>query len=529
MNKEIVINANSSETRIAITEDSLLTEYFVEHEDSKKSIGDIYLGRIAKVIPGIKAAFIDVGHKQDAFLHFSDIGEKFDEYNSIIDEEDSDVDTSDEDEDEETIKEQTSTKKEVQTSPIDKLSLPKLERGKDIIVQVMKEPIGNKGFRVTTRISLPGRFLVLLPFEDKIGVSRKIYDPKKRRRLRKIVRLNIPRGFGAIIRTVAANEDEKIIVDDLKSLINTWRDIEQSIKTEEAPILIYKDLSTTSSVIRDLFNHDVIKIIVDSKKMYKQLRNYLTLVHPELASRIELYKGSEPIFDVFGIESQLKIAMSRKVPLPSGGHIVIDPTEAMTVIDVNSGKYAASMNQELNSLKTDLEAAREISRQLRLRDIGGIIVIDFIDLEDEKNKKKVYDELRKEFRKDKAKATILPMTEFGLVQITRQRIRRSMFQLTREKCYACDGTGILVSKSNIVNTIDRWLKRYRTGKIYSSVILKVNPFIYKDLTKGIFPRILLLFFKYGVWIKVIEDTSLKPDEFKFISPKTEKDITLEYI
>jgi ribonuclease G len=528
MNKEIIINVSTNLTRIAITEDGLLTEYFVEQEESKKSVGDIYLGRIAKVIPGIKAAFIDVGHKQDAFLHFSDIGDQFDEYNSLLEDEDSDLETAEEDDEEEENERPINvTKNDVVKGETPQL--PKLEKGKDILVQVTKEPIGNKGFRVTTRISLPGRFIVLLPFDRKIGVSRKIYDPRKRRRLRRIVKGVMPEGFGAIIRTVAANEDEKIIVDELKNLLYTWRDVEQSIKVEKAPSLVYKDLSTTSSVIRDLFNRDVSKIVVDSKKMFKQLKNYLQFIHRELASRIELFKGLQPIFDVFGIESQLKIAMSRKVPLPSRGHIVIETTEAMTVIDVNSGKYAASINQELNSLKTDLEAAREICRQIRLRDIGGIIVIDFIDLEDEKNKKKVYDELRKEFRKDKAKATILPMTEFGLIQITRQRIRRSMFQATREKCFSCDGTGYYVSKSNLIEAIERWLKRFRGGKIYSKVILKLSTFLYRELKRGMIPKRWVLFFRFGVLVEILEDTNLKADEFRFISPKTDKDITLEYL
>ncbi|MBM4174892.1 MAG: Rne/Rng family ribonuclease [Ignavibacteria bacterium] len=527
MNKEIIINVSTNLTRIAITEDGLLTEYFGEHEESKKSVGDIYLGRIAKVIPGIKAAFIDVGQKQDAFLHFSDIGDQFDEYNSLIDDEDSDVETSEEDEEDENG--ESAGTSQNGSAQSEEFQFPKLERGKDILVQVTKEPIGNKGFRVTTRVSLPGRFLVLLPFDRKVGVSRKIYDPRKRRWLRKIVKSVMPKGFGAIIRTVAATADEKVIVHDLKSLLETWQEVEQTIKTEDSPSLVYKDLSTTSSVIRDVFNRDVSKIVVDSKKMFKQLKNYLNVVQPEVASRIELFKGSQPIFDVFRIESQLKIAMSRKVSLPSGGHIVIDTTEAMTVVDVNSGKYAASMNQEMNSLKTDLEASREICRQIRLRDIGGIIVIDFIDLEDEKNKKKVYDELRKEFRKDKAKATILPMTEFGLVQITRQRMKRSMFQATREKCFACDGTGYYISKTNLVESIDRWLKRFRAGKIYSTVTLKVSAFLYRELTKGIIPKRWKYFFKFGVMVEILEDVNLKADEFRFISTKTEKDITLEFL
>lgn len=525
MKKEIIINASSDETRIAITEDGLLTEYFVEEENSQRSVGDIYLGRVAKVIPGIKAAFIDVGHKQDAFLHFSDIDSKIEELNSLLGDEDSDVDL--EDEEEETNNHKpvlTNQHKYQRTIP----NIPRIEKGKEILVQVTKEPVGNKGFRVTTRITLPGRFLVLLPFDNKIGVSKKIYDQRKRRRLRKIVRSIIPEGFGVIIRTIAANEDEETIKEELNRLLNTWKEIEQAIKNEKAPALIYKDASTTSSVIRDLFNYEVSKIVVDSKRVYKQLKDYLHQVHPDLEDRVELYRGKEPIFDVFKIEPQLRIAMSRKVSLPSGGHIVIDQTEAMTVIDVNTGKYAASMNQEQNSLKIDLEAAREICRQVRLRDIGGIIIIDFIDLEEEKNKKKVFDELKKEFRKDRAKVSILPMTEFGLVQITRQRVRKSIFQRTRDVCPTCGGTGILISKESLLKDIEHWLRKFKLGKFLPKVILKINPFLENEILKGFIPKYVLWRLKYRVLLKVELDVSLKADEFKFFDPMTGKDITTEY-
>ena len=525
MNKEIIINTIGDETRIAITEDGLLTEYFVEQADSQRSVGDIYLGRVAKVIPGIKAAFIDVGHKQDAFLHFSDIDPKIEELNALIGDEDTDVDIDEEEEENHHEKLPAQTQSNYQRTI---QSLPKIEKGKEIIVQVTKEPVGNKGFRVTTRITLPGRFLVLLPFDNKIGVSKKIHDPRKRKRLRRIVRSMIPEGFGVIVRTVAANEDEETIKEELNRLLETWKEIEQTIKNEKAPALIYKDASTISSVIRDLFNYEVSKVVVDSKKIYKQLKDYLRQVHPELEDRVELYKGKEPIFDVFGIEPQLRIAMSRKVPLPSGGHIVIDQTEAMTVIDVNTGKYAASMHQELNSLKIDLEAAREICRQVRLRDIGGIIIIDFIDLEEEKNKKKVFDELKKEFRKDRAKVSILPMTEFGLVQITRQRVRKSIFQRTRDVCPTCGGTGILISKESLFKDIEHWLRRFKLGKFLPKVTLKINPFLENEILKGFIPRYIRWRIKFRVLLNVELDVSLKVDEFRFYDPVTGKDITTEY-
>lgn len=523
MAKEIYINVKANETRIAISEEGHLTDFFIEHEDAQRSVGDIYLGKIAKVLPGIKAAFIEIGKTQDAFLHFSDVSERKEEFNALIGDPDAELDTNEDDEDENTKSQQ----KPKHFSDSLEIPLSRRDIGQNIIVQIIKEPIGNKGFRVTSRVSLPGRFLVLLPFDRRIGISKKINEQRLRNRLRKIVKSLLPEGFGVIIRTVAEKEEEKTIADDLNSLLKTWQEIEQLVKTEKAPSLIYKDLSTTSSVIRDLFTKDVNKIIIDNKKLLRQIKNYLQLVQPELVSRIEHYKGGEPIFDVFGVERQIDIAFARKVPLPSGGSIVIEITEAMTVVDVNSGKYAASMNQEVNSLKTDLEAAREISCQIKLRDIGGIIVIDFIDLDDERNRKKVHEELKKEFKKDKAKYTILPMTEFGLVQITRQRVRKSAFHLTREKCPYCDGTGQLVIAEHIFNSIERWVRRFRIGKFLPTVTLKVNPYIYKELVEGIFPKILKLQLKYRTIIKLKSDKSLRSDEYKFFTLTENKEINIE--
>ena len=272
----------------------------------------------------------------------------------------------------------------------------------------------------------------------------------------------LPEGFGVIIRTVAQEQDENSLKADLEGLIQTWRDIEKNIKTEQAPVLMYKDMATTSSVIRDLFTDSVERVVVDSKKLYKEIRTYVKQVSPQLVEKIELYSKREPVFDVYGVEKEIATALSRKVWLKSGGYIIIEQTEAMLVVDVNSGRYAAKREQELNSLRTNLEAAREVCRQLRLRDIGGIIVIDFIDLDDERNKKKIYDELRKEFRKDRAKVTVIPMTEIGLAQITRQRIRQNILQSFSEPCPVCGGGGVVQSKSSIVNHIERWIRRFKT-------------------------------------------------------------------
>lgn len=514
MPKEIIINSSSTQTRVAIIEDGNLVDFFVENEENRRTVGDIYLGKVARVLPGIKAAFIDIGLKHDAFLHFSDIGERTKELQGILGD-DSDVD---EDEDDESSDKQTGGNGKQE------FRIPKLQKGKEIIVQIAKEPVENKGVRVTSAVSLAGRFCVLLPFDNKIGISKKIMDYRERRRLRTVAREIIPKKFGLIVRTVAKNQSEEGIKEDLKNLLNTWEEIAASVKTEEAPSLIYQDLNTTSSVIRDLFTNDVNRIFIDSKKLFKQIKNYVNLVQPSIASKIEFFKH-ESIFEAFKVEEQIKSIFGRKVPLPSGGHIVIEHTEAMVVIDINSGRYAKNKEQELNSLKTDLEAAREIARQLRLRDIGGIVVCDFIDLEDEKNRKKIYDELKKEFRRDRAKVSILPMSDFGLIQITRQRIRQNIQQSVNEPCPYCLGTGTLIKKSNLEHEIKEWIKRFKRNSSERSITLKVHPTLGVKLKEGRINTIAKLQFKHFLRIKLVEDKNLHLTSYRFYSNKTDSDIT----
>jgi ribonuclease G len=528
MKKEILISSTSNENRIAITEDGKLSELFIENPHNERIIGDVYLGRIAKVIPGIKAAFIDLGFKQDAFLHFSDIGDFSDDFKSLLG-----VDTPDDDEDDEEEKPVPQAETQYHSRPR-RNELPKLERDQNIVVQITKEPVGNKGVRVTSKIAIPGRYLVFLPFEGKVNASKQIQNIREKRRLKNIVRdykRERSLDFGAIIRTVAENQDTNALIEDLDHLLSTWQEIEKNIKNEKPPALIYKDLSMTSSVIRDLFRDDVVRVITDSKKLYKEIASYLKITSPSLMDKVELYKNAEPIFDVYGIEKEIVLTLNKKVNLKSGGYVFIEHTEAMVVIDVNSGKYARSKDQETNSLKTNLEASREIVRQIRLRDLGGIIVIDFIDVYDDKNKKKVYDELKKEFRKDRAKVTILPMSEFGLVQITRQRVRQSLIKSISEPCPMCGGTGMVESSSNIIIRIERWIKRYKSQShklAPSKLILKVNPQVFKHLKEGTISHITRISFKYLLRIKLVEDQELAMQDFRFVQSKDNKDITEEY-
>ena len=529
MVKEIIINSSTTQTRVAITEDGNLVDFFVDYPENRRTVGDIYLGKVARVLPGIKAAFIDIGMKHDAFLHFSDIGARTQQFQEMLGEDDSDV----EEDDEEEISSKNSggsrsnghNDNHHDNKDSQENAVPKLYKGQEILVQITKEPVNNKGVRVTSSVSLPGRFCVLLPYDNKIGVSKKIYDYKERRRLRHLARGIIPKKFGLIIRTVAKNQSEDALKEDLNTLVSTWAQIESTAKSETPPALVYQDLNTTSSVIRDLFTPDVSKVFIDSKKLYKQIKNYVQVVQPGLADKIEQFRSSNSIFDSFKVEEQIKTLMGRKVPLPSGGYLIIEHTEAMVVIDVNSGRYAKSKEQELNSLKTDLEASREISRQLKLRDIGGIIVVDFIDLEDEKNRKKIYDELKKEFRKDRAKVSVLPMSDFGLVQITRQRIRQNIMQAMKEVCPYCLGTGLLTKHSHVVYDLEEKLKKLVRNSKERRFIIKCHPVVMTKLKENKFTSIFKMQFKYWVILKLEEDKSLPLGEVKFLSAKTQKEIS----
>jgi ribonuclease G len=522
MIKEIIINSSSNQTRVAITEDGNLVDFFVDYPENRRMVGDIYLGRVARVLPGIRAAFIDIGMKHDAFLHFSDIGERTKQFQDMLGDEDSDVDDADDDE---SVKTNSSNGSGVAAAAAPESVIPRLRKGEEILVQITKEPVNNKGVRVTSSVSLPGRFCVLLPFDNKIGISKKISDFKERRRLRHIARGIIPPNYGLIIRTVAKDQPEDALKDDLSNLVKTWKSIETAAKSEEPPTLVYQDLSTTDSVIRDLLTPDVSKVFVDSKKLFKQIKSYVQVVQPDLMEKIELYKSSSSIFDEFKIEEQIKTLMGRKVPLPSGGYLIIEHTEAMVVIDVNSGRYAKSKEQELNSLKTDLEASREIARQLRLRDIGGIIVVDFIDLEEEKNRKKIYDELKKEFRRDRSKVSLLPMSDFGLVQITRQRIRQNIMQAMKEVCPTCGGSGFMTKESHLIYEIEDWLKKYRKYFTGVSLIIKCHPSDAKRLQDSKFTKIQL---KYLVKFSIEEDTGIPMGKFRFFSKKKGIDLTEKY-
>ena len=524
MLKEIIISSTASQNRIAITEDRKLVDFFVEHPEKDRMVGNIYLGKVARVLPGIRAVFINIGLKHDAFLHFSDIGDTLKDNLNFVDD-----DYVAEPEVEEEKNSKNSSDSKDGNSEVKKPRPPRLKKGQEVLIQIIKEPVKGKGVRVSTSISIPGRFCVLIPYEDKIGISKKITDYREKKRLKKLARGIIPSNTGLIVRTASKDQPEELLSADLKYLSNSWVQVQNEVKKSSPPALVYKDLSTTISVIRDLFTTDVSNIFIDSKKLYKEIRSYVNAHQPELVDKVNLYKSSIPIYEEFKVEEQIKGMMNRQVPLPSGGYLFIEHTEAMTVVDVNSGRYAAKKEQEQNSLKTDLEAAREIARQLRLRDIGGLLVVDFIDLEEEKNRKKIYDELRKEFRKDRAKIAMLPMTDFGIMQITRQRIRENIMQSTHELCHCCNGTGLMQKKSNLINELDQWIQRYKNDGKKNPLRLIVHNSLGLKLRIGVFSTLSKLKLKYFVRIKLEEKNDVNPQSFRFIDAKTEKEITNDYL
>jgi ribonuclease G len=427
MAKEIVVNARTDQTRIAIVEEGDLAELYIENPEHKRTIGNLVLGRVRKVMPSIRAAFVDVGQPSDAFLHFSDVADNLPEALDFLrmDPPDaSEVALPGQSENGSGGDDQKAGKRHRRKGfdPEDVL-----ENGQHILVKISKEPIADKGSRVSTDLSLAGRFLVLVPLTEFVAVSKKISNPKERRRLKTLTSSLLPRGFGAIVRTVAEGRDAETLDQDLGLLVDHWRELEEHLSEKpQAPVTLYEDVDMVSSIIRDEFSSDYRRILIDNPNLYRSIRSYVEAVAPETESSVLLHTGDDSVFEEAGIQEQVDRAFERRVELPSGGYLFIERTEAMHVIDVNSGRSGEGKSQEKNSVDVNLEAARVIANQTRLRDLGGILVVDFIDLRKDKNRKKVYDEMKKEFSRDRAVTKILPMSDFGLVQVTRQRLRPSI-------------------------------------------------------------------------------------------------------
>ncbi len=506
--KEIIINATPTESRIAMLENGELAELFVERPKHERTLGNIYKGIVRKVVPGMQAAFVHFGGTTDSFLHFSDVADVGSTGGQtpipIV---------------EMTIQEQDGSHRVVRAP---------LKNGQEIVIQVIKEPIGSKGPRVTSQVSLAGRYLVLVPGQSDSGISRRITNFQERRRLRSIARNIRPKGFGLIVRTVAEGHDIEELKGDLNSLIEQWREVEKEIYKQPSPSLIYQDMSMAFSVVRDLCTPDIGQLVVDSKMLYSDIKQYLKEVSPQIVDALHLYRGRTPIFDYYQIEQKIENIISRRVHLEGGGSIIIDHGEAMVVIDVNSGRFMGKKDHEENSLKVNLRAAREVTRQLRLRDIGGLIVIDFIDLVEEKNRRKVYDEMKKGLKNDRAKTDLLPLSEFGLMEMTRQRLRPALLYTLNEPCPACRGTGMVPSTETIITRLERWISRFRAGTKEPRVRLTVHPEMAGILHSEGKSRLRQLMLKHLIYIKLEEDATLRQDEFIGYSYRHKKDVTAEY-
>lgn len=516
MNSELYINSTPSEVVIALLHDKKLVELNRERSDAGFSVGDIFLGKVKKIMPGLNAAFIDVGYEKDAFLHYLDLGPqvlsmmKFTNmaHNGAL-----------------TTPLLGDFKHEpdiVKTGKVNKV----LHNNQNMLVQIMKEPISNKGPRLTADISLPGRFLVLIPFSDKISISQKIRKLEERDRLRRLVQSIKPKNFGVIIRTVAENQTVADLDTDIKDLMDKWEKMFKALKGATPPKIMLGEMNRSITILRDMLNASFSGIYVNNQALYNDIKSYIHTIAPEKENIVKFYKGSQPIFEHFGIDKQIKSSFGKIVNIKSGGYLIVEHTEALHVIDVNSGHRAHSnKDQDANALEMNLEAAEEIARQLRLRDIGGIIVCDFIDMRNPNHRKTLFEKLTAAMKSDPATHTILPPSKFGLVQITRERVRPQVKEKTTEKCPSCGGTGEVQSSILLADQIESDLNYLVKEQNQKNLTLAVHPFIEAYFTKGIPSRKHKWFLKYGRQINVKPVASQQILEYHFYN-KNEEEIKI---
>ncbi len=524
MKTEIIINASTHETRIAILEDDKTVEIWVERPDNERMVGDIYKGKVNAVIPGIQASFVDIGMEKSAFLHVSDVSDSSIDFAAQYDDEELEEESHSAVSKKKGKRNGGSRGRDRKQMPIESL----LTRDQELLVQVTKEPISTKGARLTSQISLPGRFLVLMPGNDRVGVSRKISSWNERKRLRQLALKYRPKGIGLIIRTVAEGKDDDIISNEIKELVNTYEEFLKKAESETAPALIHKAMGMTSGIIRDLLSEDVERVVVDSKEHYDEIRKYLKNVSPKLTKKVSLFKGREPIFDHFNLEQEIENILSRKVWLKTGAFLVFDHTEALSVIDVNSGRNIGKSNQEETILNINIESAIEIARQLRLRDIGGIIVIDFIDMADMEHRRIVEDTFADALKNDRSRISISQISEFGLMEMTRQRVRPSLIHTFAESCPTCNGIGMVQGRDTTVTKIERWLARAEAFGKEKRYTVFVHPAVFEFLIENDEERLSVLRSCTNLTIEIVADAKIGIDEFHFFSTERGGDVTEEF-
>ncbi|HEV8358148.1 MAG TPA: Rne/Rng family ribonuclease [Gemmatimonadales bacterium] len=549
MKREILINGGQRETRVAILEDDRLVELLVDRADNRRMVGDIYLGRVEAVLPGIQAAFLDIGHEKSAFLHASDLLEP--------DEDDDEPDENDDQpEDPASVEAELAADEAAGGSEREKgrrgdgedgrrqpprqrevssrRQVPDiaeiLKKGQTLPVQVTKEPISTKGCRVTAQISLAGRFLVYMPYASRVGVSRKIENREQRTRLRDMVTRLLPEGAGGVIvRTVAEEVTEEHFKREIDSLLNQWRKIKRKqLYVRKAPALLQREASLTRGLIRDVFSDKVDALHVDSKDIHHEVEQYLDAVDPELMSRVHLYSDPLPLFDKYDIETEIKSLFKARVDLPTGGSLVIQPTEALVSIDVNTGRYTGKKDPEKTILRTNLEAAREIARQLRLRDLGGIIVCDFIDMESRSNRDRVIQELRAHLGRDRARTKAMAVSDLGLVEMTRQRVRASLFASMTTDCPTCSGSGRVFRPEVVARRLERSLRRVGHERREKVLSIRLHPEVALYLLEEE-PKLLGSVGKaIGVELELRDDPMMHLDEFRLMSRPAGRDVTEQY-
>ncbi|MBW3467381.1 Rne/Rng family ribonuclease [Arthrospiribacter ruber] len=513
MSTELLIDSAQNGSRIALLKDKSLVELHSEGGENQFKVGDIYLGTVRKIVNGLNAAFIDVGYEKDAFLHYQDLGPQINSLNKFS----------------KLVRNNNypnvnlkGFEKEADIEKLGKISNV-LSKNNQVLVQVVKEPISTKGPRLSCELSIAGRYLVLVPFSDTVNVSKKIRSAEERKRLVRLITSIKPSNFGVIIRTVAEGQSVTELDKDLRNLLTTWEDGMKKLTKAKSRDKIIGEMSMASSIIRDLLNESFDAITVEDELIFDQIRSYIRSIAPEKEKIVKLFNGKAKLFESFGIEKQIKSLFGQTISLPQGGYLIIEHTEALHVIDVNSGnKSNQESDQEMTALKTNLVAAKEIARQLRLRDMGGIIVIDFIDMKKAENKKAIYDAMKNEMKDDRSKHTVLPLTKFGLMQITRQRVRPEVNIVTKETCPSCNGTGKIQASILVADQLEKDLEHIATIQNVSDIHIGLHPYLFAYFTNGMISKRVRWFFKYFKWVKLIKDSSLPVTEYKFLDASGEE-------
>ena len=524
---------------MAILEDDRLVELLVDRPDSRRSVGDIYVGKVEAVLPGIQAAFVDIGAEKSAFLHASDLIEA---------EEDEDPEDREPDDDDEngngndgggngrtegkgaapTVGNRRGRPPQRGRRPAPNIA-DELKRGQTKLVQVIKEPIGTKGPRVTAQVSLAGRFLVYMPFASKVGVSRKIESRELRGRLRDMVTKLVPADSGGwIIRTVADDLTEANCKREIDHLVGLWKKIQRKASSGRAPALVQRETSLTRGIVRDLLSDKVDLLLVDSKLLYNEIEQYLKQIDPDLLTKVKLYGDEAPLFDAYDIEAEIRNLFKQRVDMPTGGYLIIQPTEALISIDVNTGRYTGKRDPESTILRTNLEAAREVARQIRLRDIGGIIVVDFIDMETKSNRDKVLQELRTHLGRDRARTRAFAVSELGLIEMTRQRVRPSLWQSMTIECPTCSGTGRVFRPEVVVRRMERSLKRAGADHKERQLSVRLHPEVALYLVEQEPNFLRQLEKQTGLELEVRDDPMMRLDEFRMMARPAGRDVTEQY-